>query len=84
MGSAPVVLGWLEELNPLTKSLYYPHVISSQAGGKRVMVLFPHAGVVTLCLAISRTVPHPDERSSVSEEHKETKHKDIFKRLPEG
>lgn len=32
----------------------------------------------------SRAVPHPDERSSVSEEHEETKRTEMFKSLPEG
>lgn len=33
-----------------------------------------------LCLAISRAVLHPDERSSVSEEQKETEHKEMCKK----
>lgn len=46
--------------------------------------LFLHGGVARLCLAVSRAVPRPDERSSVSEEHEETGHKEISKRPPEG
>lgn len=46
--------------------------------------LFPHGGVVRLCLAVSRATPHPDERRSVSEKQEEMEHKEIFKGLPEG
>ena len=82
MASA-VVFRWLEELDSLTKSLLSMLHLSGRRKASYDR-LFPHGGVARLLLAISRAVPHPDERSAVSEEHKETKHKEMFKRLPEG
>lgn len=44
----------------------------------------PHGGVAGLCVAVLRAEPHPDERHPVIEECERTKHREMFKRLPEG